>query len=255
MPWNVSGHSKWSTIKRKKGAADAKRGKLFSKLIKEITVAAREGGGGDPSANIRLKNAIDKAKQNNMPADNIDRAIKRGTGEDADAATFEEITYEGYGPGSVAFLVEALTDNKNRTAADVRHIFTKVGGKLSGSGSVAYLFERKGLIQVDRDDVTEEMIFEAAIEAGAENVEDAGETWDVYTDYTDFDVVRTGLRDAGLKIENSELIMRPTRTVKVVGKDAQNTLKLMEYLEDNDDVQNVWANFDIDESEMEAFEG
>jgi len=249
----MSGHSKWSTIKRKKGAADAKRGKLFSKLIKEITMAAREGGGGDPNSNIRLKNAIDKAKQNNMPADNIERAIKRGTGEDADAASYEEITYEGYGPGSVAMLVEALTDNKNRTAADVRHIFTKHGGKLGGSGSVAFVFERKGFIQVPKDDVSEEQIFEAAIEAGADNVEDGGEVWDIYTEYTDFDAVRTNLKDGGLEIDNSELIMQPNTTVKVTGKDAQNMLKMMEMLEDNEDVQNVWANFDIDESEMEAF--
>jgi len=250
----MSGHSKWNTIKRKKGAADARRGKLFSKLIKEISVAAKEGGG-DPASNARLKHAIDKAKQNNMPADNIDRAIRRGTGADADAAAFEQITYEGYGPASVAFLVEALTDNKNRTAADIRHLFTKSGGKLSGSGSVAFLFERKGFVQVDKDDVTEEQIFEVAIEAGAENVEDGGETWDIYSDYTDFDIVRIALRKAGLKIENSELIMQPSRSVKLAGKEAQTTLKLMEWLEDNEDVQSVWANFDIDESEMEAYEG
>jgi YebC/PmpR family DNA-binding regulatory protein len=250
----MSGHSKWSTIKRKKGAADAKRGKLFSKLNKEIQVSAREGGG-DPNMNIRLKNAIEKAKQANMPADNIERAIKRGTGEDADAAAFENILYEGYGPGSVALLVDALTDNKNRTAADIRHIFTKSGGKLGGSGSVAFQFERKGFIQIPKNDISEEQIFEAAIEAGADNVEDGGEVWDVYTDYTDFDSVRTALQDAGLKVENSELIMLPERTVKVTGKDAQSVLKMMEMLEDNDDVQNVWSNFDIDESEMEAFGG
>ncbi len=250
----MSGHSKWSTIKRKKGAADAKRGKLFSKLNKEIQVAAKEGGG-DPSTNIRLKNAIDKAKQGNMPVDNIERAIKRGIGADADAASFENITYEGYGPASVALLVETLTDNKNRTAADVRHIFTKAGGKLGGSGSVAFMFDRKGFIQVSKDDVTEEQIFEAAIEAGADNVEDGGDVWDVYTQYTDLDAVKTALESAELKIVNSELVMLPERTVKVTGKDARSVLKMMEMLEDNDDVQNVWSNFDIDESEMEAFGG
>jgi len=249
----MSGHSKWSTIKRKKGAADARRGKLFSKLIKEITVAAREGGG-DPNTNIRLKNAIEKAKQNNMPSDNIERAIRRGTGEDSDAASFEQITYEGYGPGSVAVLVEALTDNKNRTAADVRHIFTKHGGKLGGSGSVSFMFQRKGFIQVPKDDVSEDRIYEAAIEAGADNVEDGGEVWDIYTEYSDFDAVRTDLKEAGLEIDNSELIMEPASTVRISGKDAQNMMKMMEMLEDSEDVQNAWANFDIDESEMKAFE-
>jgi len=249
----MSGHSKWSTIKRKKGAADAKRGKLFSKLNKEIQVAARKGGG-DPTTNIHLKNIIDKARQNNMPVDNIERAVRRGSGADDDATNYEEITYEGYGPASVAFLVEALTDNKNRTAADIRHIFVKSGGKLSGSGSVAYLFERKGFFQIIKNDITEEQIFEAAIEAGADNVEDGGDTWDIYTGYTDFDAVRTALGNAGIEIENSELIQEASRTVKVSGKEAQSTLKMMELLEDNDDVQNVWSNFDIDATEMEAFQ-
>lgn len=249
----MSGHSKWSTIKRKKGAADAKRGKIFSKLIKEITLAAKEGGG-DSNANVRLKNAIDKARQNNMPIDNIDRAVKRGTGEDADAAAWEEISYEGYGPGGVAVLVEALTDNKNRTAADIRHIFTKTGGKLGGSGSVAFLFERKGFIQVSKEDVSEEQIFEAAIEAGAENVDDGGDLWDIYTAYTDFEPVKAALKKLGLNFVNSELIQKPSRTTSITGKDAQKMLEMMEFLEDNEDVQNVWANFDIDESEMEAFD-
>jgi YebC/PmpR family DNA-binding regulatory protein len=248
----MSGHSKWNTIKRKKGAADAKRGKIFSKLIKEIMAAVREGGT-DSNANIRLKNTIDKAKQSNMPNDNIDRAIKRASGEDADAAAFEEIVYEGYGPASVAFYVEALTDNKNRTAADVRHIFTKSGGKLGGSGSVAFLFSRKGMVQIAKDDISEEVAFEAAVDVGADNVEDGGETWDVYTGYSDFDKVRSALKKAGLPIESSELIMVPSKTIRVTGKDAQSTLRMMEELEDNDDVQAVWANFDIDEKEMEAF--
>jgi len=248
----MSGHSKWSTIKRKKGAADAKRGKIFSKLSKEIMMAAKTGGG-DPSTNLTLKNAIDKAKQNNLPNDNIDRAIKRGTGEDSDAASWEEIVYEGYGPGGVAVLVEALTDNKNRTASDVRHTFTKIGGKLGKSGTVDYLFTRKGFIQVTKDGIEEDKIFEVAIESGADEVEDGGETWDIYTEYTDFNDVKVGIESAGIEIDNSELIQQPSNTIKISGKDAQNMLKMMEMLEDNDDVQNVWANFDIDESEMEAF--
>ena len=250
----MSGHSKWSTIKRKKGAADARRGKIFSKLIKEITVAAKEGGG-DPESNARLKNVIDKAKQNNMPSDNIERAIRRGSGADSDASNFEEIIYEGYGPGSVAIYVEALTDNKNRTAADVRHIFSKNGGKLGSSGVVSYLFQRKGLIQVSKKEFNEEKIFEAALEAGADDVENGGDMWDVYTEYTQFNRVKTSMEKAGIEIRNSELIMLPSNNVHIGGKDAEAMLRMMEMLEDCDDVQNVWANFDIDVEEMEAFEG
>ena len=250
----MSGHSKWSTIKRKKGAIDAKRGKIFSKLIKEISMAAREGGG-DPETNIRLKNAIEKGRANNMPVDNIERALKRATGADADAATWEEITYEGYGPGSVALLIEALTDNKNRTAADIRHIFSRAGGRLGGLGSVSYLFTRKGLIQVSKEKYDEEKIFEAAIEAGAENVEDGGETHEVYTNYAELEKVKSALIKQGIKFESAESIMVPSTTVKVKGKEAQSMLKMVEMLEDNDDVQNVWANFDIDIEEMEAFHG
>lgn len=250
----MSGHSKWSKIKRKKGATDAKRGKLFSKLIKEITVAAREGGG-DIGANIRLKTIVDKARQNNLPIDNIERAIKRGSGAEAASENWEEIAYEGYGPGGVAILAEALTDNKNRTAADIRHIFAKAGGNLGGSGSVAYQFERKGFIQVKKDTITEEEVFEIALEAGADDIEDGGDMWDIYTEYTSFNDVKSGLEKAEIILANSELIMQPISTVRVSGKVAQNVLKMMEMLEDNDDVQDVWSNFDIDESEMEAFEG
>jgi YebC/PmpR family DNA-binding regulatory protein len=250
----MSGHSKWSTIKRKKGAIDAQRGKIFSKLIKEIGMAAREGGG-DPDANIRLKNAIDKARQNNMPVDNIERALKRATGADADAATWEELTYEGYGPASVALLVDTLTDNKNRTAADIRHIFNRSGGKLGGAGTVSYQFTRKGLILVSKEKYDEDKIFEAALEAGAENVEDGGEMHEVYTTYTDLENVKAALKKMGVEYESADLIMVPSSTVKLKGKDAQAILKMVELLEDNDDVQNVWANFDIDEEEMEAFEG
>jgi len=249
----MSGHSKWATIKRKKGAQDAKRGKLFSKLIREITVAAREGGG-DPEANLRLKNAIEKARANNMPLENIERAIRRATGEDSEAAAWEEVTYEGYGPGKVAILVEALTDNKNRTAADIRHIFTRAGGKLSGAGTVSYLFTRKGLIQISKDVANEEKVLEAAMEAGAEDVQDGGETYDIYTDRADFEKVKSILKEHGLTFENAELIMVPSSTVKLQGKDAESVLRMVAMLEDHDDVQSVWANFDIDASEMEAFQ-
>jgi YebC/PmpR family DNA-binding regulatory protein len=249
----MSGHSKWSTIKRKKGAADSRRGKLFSKFAKEIMVATKEGGA-DPDTNARLKTIIDKAKQNNMPNDNIDRAIKRATGADSDAAAFEQINYEGYGPGGVAVFVDALTDNKNRTAADVRHIFTKHEGKLGGSGTVSYLFAKRGLIQVSKDGISEDEIFEAALNAGAEDVEDGGDMWDIYTEYTAFNDVKTSLEETGLNLENSELTMVPSNTVKITGGDAQNMLKMLEMLEDNEDVQNVWSNFDIDEDEMDAYE-
>jgi YebC/PmpR family DNA-binding regulatory protein len=250
----MSGHSKWATIKRKKGALDAKRGQMFSKMIKEIAAAARDGGG-DPDSNIRLKNAVDKARASNMPADNIDRAIKRATGADADAAAWEQIMYEGYGPGSVAILVETLTDNKNRTAADIRHIFNRAGGKLSGAGSVSYLFARKGMIMIAKDEIDEEKAFEAAIEAGAENVDIAEDTYDIYTNYTEIEAVKSAIKKMGIKIENSDIVMVPSNTVKVTGKEAQSMLKMVEMLEDNDDVQNVWANFDIDMKEMEAFQG
>jgi YebC/PmpR family DNA-binding regulatory protein len=250
----MSGHSKWATIKRKKGALDAKRGQMFSKMIKEISAAARDGGG-DADSNIRLKNAVDKARAANMPADNIDRAIKRATGADADAAAWEQITYEGYGPGSVAILVEALTDNKNRTAADIRHIFSRAGGKLSGANSVSYLFARKGLIQIAKDKIDEEKAFEAAIEAGADNVETSDETYDLYTNYTQLEMVKTEIKKMGLSVESAEVVMVPSNTVKLTGKEAQSMLKMVEMLEDNDDVQNVWANFDIDLKEMEAFQG
>ena len=250
----MSGHSKWATIKRKKGALDAKRGKIFSKLIKEIMAAARDGGG-DPASNLRLNNAIVKARANNMPVDNVERALKRASGADADAAAWEQITYEGYGPGSVAVLVETLTDNKNRTAADIRHVFNRSGGKLGGAGSVSYLFVRKGMIQVPKDEVDEEKIFEAAIEAGAENVEDSGVTWDIYTTFKDFETIKGAIEQRGLHFENAELVMVPSNTIKLRGKEAQSMLKMVELLEDNDDVQNVWANFDIDIEEMEAFQG
>jgi len=250
----MSGHSKWSTIKRKKGAADAKRGQLFSKLIKEITMAAREGGG-DRIGNLRLKTAIEKAKQNNMPNDNVDRAIKRGTGDDDSGTVWEDIVYEGYGPEGVAVLVEALTDNKNRTAADIRHAFSRHGGKLSKTGTVDFIFRKVGFIQVPKDSVSEEKIFEAAIEVGADEVEDGGEMWDVYTAWKDMHSIKEGFAGMGIKADNAEVIQLPSTYIKLTGKSVTQMLKMMEMLEENEDVQNVWANFDIDEAEMEAFGG
>ena len=247
----MSGHSKWANIKHRKGAQDAKRGKIFTKLIKEITVAARIGGG-DPDSNARLRAAIDKARQNNMPRDNVDRAIKKGLG-DLDGVSYEEGTFEGYGPGGVAVIVEFMTDNRTRTVADVRHTFTKYGGNLGVSGSVAFLFERKGLLSfplaVDFD-----KLFEAALEAGAEDVKDEGDSFEVITDPATFMEVRDALVAAGLEFETAEVTMLPQTQVQLAGKQAESMLKLMDKLEDNDDVQNVYANFDIADDELEKLD-
>jgi YebC/PmpR family DNA-binding regulatory protein len=244
----MSGHNKWSTIKHKKGAADAKRGKIFTKLIKEITVAAKLGGG-DPAGNPRLRTAVDKAKAENMPKDNIDRAIKKGTGE-LEGVTYEETTYEGYGPGGVAVLVEVMTDNRNRTVSDVRSIFSKCNGNMGESGCVAWMFDQKGLI-VFSEDTDFEKLFEAALEAGADDVTDEGEQIEVMTDPAGFIEVREALEKAGFKYESAEITMIPQTMVKLEGKQAESMLKLMDRLEDNDDVQNVYANFDISQEEME----
>lgn len=246
----MSGHSKWSTIKRKKGAVDAKRGKIFTKLIKEITVAARMGGG-DAEMNPRLRQAVDKAKQNNMPADNITRGIKKGTG-DLDGMTYEESSYEGYGPGGVAVLVHVLTDNKNRTTAEVRHAFSKYGGNLGQDGCVSYLFDKKGLIVVDREGVEEDPLLEVVLEAGAEDMSTEESTFEIYTEPNDFESIRDAIKQAGYTIAQAEVSMIPQNTVALTGKKASTMLKLMETLEDNDDVQDVYANFDIPEQEMEA---
>jgi YebC/PmpR family DNA-binding regulatory protein len=245
----MSGHSKWSTIKRKKGAADAKRGALFGKLSKAITVAAREGGG-DQEMNPALALAVHKAREGNMPNDNIQRAIDKGTGAGADAETIERITYEGYAPGGVAVLVEVLTDNRNRAASDVRYIFSKNGGKLGTSGSVAYLFERKGVILVPKDGVDEDELIELALEAGAEDVEPMESDYRVVMAPEDFVAVRDSLREAGITFENAEITMQPQNSVDLDAATARQTLRLIDALEENDDVQEVHANFDISEEVM-----
>lgn len=247
----MSGHSKWSTIKRKKGAQDAKRGKVFTRLIKEITVAARMGGG-DPVGNPRLRSAIAAAKTENMPKDNIDRAIKKGTGE-LEGEVFEEITYEGYGPGGVAVLVECLTDNKNRTVADVRHYFSKSGGNLGESGCVAWMFDRKGSIVIDKNDISEDELMDFALEAGAEDVVEEENEFQVVTNPDDFETVRETLESKGLKFMEASVSMIPQNVVEITDeKTAKQVLKLLENLEEYDDVQNVYANVDIPDEIMES---
>jgi YebC/PmpR family DNA-binding regulatory protein len=248
----MAGHSKWANIKHRKGAQDAKRGKIFTKLIKEITIAARIGGG-EIETNPRLRLAIDKAKQANMPKDNIDRAIKKGTG-DLDGVTYEEGFFEGYGPGGVAVMVEFMTDNRTRTVADVRHIFSKHGGNLGVNGSVSFLFERKGLISFSTDNDFE-AIFEAALEAGAEDVKDEEDSYEVLTAPENYMEVRDVLGENGLQWENAEVTMIPQTMVQLDGKQAEQMLKLMDKLEDNDDVQNAYANFDISDEEIARIMG
>ena len=244
----MSGHNKWSTIKHKKGALDAKRGKIFSRLIKEISIAARMGGG-DAEGNPRLRTAVNAARAANMPKDNIERAIKRGTGEIA-GVSYEEVTYEGYGPGGVAVLLEALTDNKNRTVADIRHIFEKHSGNLGESGCVAWIFEKRGVIELAGDDLTEDEVMELALEAGAQDVKAEGDSFEITTDPVDFEAVRTAVETKGWKIELAEITMVPQNTVKLEGKKAEQMLKMMDALDDHDDLQRVVANFDISEDEM-----
>lgn len=250
----MSGHSKWSTIKRKKGAADAKRGALFGKLSRAITVAAREGGG-DPEMNPNLGLAIQKAKDGNMPNDNIDRAIAKGTGAGADAETFERISYEGYAPGGVAVLVEVLTDNRNRTASDVRYIFSKNGGNLGTSGSVSYLFDRKGVIMIPAANADEDELMLAALDAGAEDVVSDEDYFRVTTEASEFMSVRQGLEDAGIEYESANISMEPQNTVDLDASTAKQTLRLIDALEENDDVQEVFANFDVSEDVMAEVAG
>jgi YebC/PmpR family DNA-binding regulatory protein len=251
----VSGHSKWSTIKHKKGAADAKRGKLFSKLTRAIIVAAKEGGG-DPSANLALQNAVEKARSYSMPKDNIDRAIAKGSGADADASSFETVVYEGYGPSGVAVIVEALTDNRNRTAGEVRHVFAKNDGNLGGSGAVAWLFERRGVVIVDADDVDEDDLMLAAAEGGADDVARDGSTFQVTSAPEQLAAVREAVEGAGFTVDAAELTMVPKTTVEVADEnEAKKVLRLIDQLEDNDDVQDVYANFDIPERVLEAVAG
>lgn len=247
----MSGHSKWSTIKRKKGAIDAKRGKIFTRLIKEITVAARTGGGGDPDGNPRLRSAIATAKAENMPKENIARAIKKGTGE-IEGEIYEEILYEGYGPGGVAVLVECMTDNRNRTVADIRHFFAKSSGNLGESGCVAWMFEKKGLLQVDKEKYSEEEIMDLALEAGADDVIEEDTEFQILTEPENFSEVRDGLEEQGVEFIEAAVTMIPQNTVEITEENpARALMKLLENLEDHDDVQNIHANFDIDESLME----
>jgi YebC/PmpR family DNA-binding regulatory protein len=251
----MSGHSKWSTIKHKKGAADARRGKLFSKLARAIIVAAKEGGG-DPAANLALQNAIEKAKSYSMPKDNIERAIARGSGADADAAAFETVVYEGYGPSGVAVLVEALTDNRNRTAADVRHTFSKNDGNLGTSGAVAWLFERRGVVLVPVDGADEDELMLAAAEGGADDVSQDGSSFQITAAPESLSAVREAIEAAGFTVDSAELTMVPKTTVAVEDEAAaKKILRLMDALEENDDVQDVYSNFDIPERVLEAVAG
>ncbi|NLX18477.1 MAG: YebC/PmpR family DNA-binding transcriptional regulator [Desulfobulbus sp.] len=246
----MAGHSKWSTIKRKKGANDAKRGKIFTKLIREITIAAKMGGG-DPEGNPRLRSAITAAKGENMPKDNIDRAIKKGTG-DLGGAVYEEIMYEGYGPGGVAVLVETMTDNKNRTVADIRHFFAKSGGNLGEFGCVAWMFDRKGTLTVNKEDTSEDELMDTALEAGAEDVVEEEDSFQVITSPETFNDVVEYLEKSGVPFTGAELAMIPKNTVEVVEEQAaKSLLRLLESLEDHDDVQKVHANFDISDDLME----
>jgi len=245
----MSGHSKWSTIKRKKGKADQERGKLFTRLIKEITVAAREGGG-DPEGNPRLRTAIDNAKAGNMPTANIEKAIKRGTGE-LPGVSYEEYTYEGYGPQGVAIMIEALTDNKNRTTAEIRHIMSKHNGHLGEVGCVAWMFDQKGTIVVDKGKVDEDTLMSAALEAGAEDVRDEGEFFEVVTAPGALAKVRKSLAGKSIEFTSAELTREPQTVIKLEGKHAEQILKLMDALEDQDDAQKVYANFDVPDEVME----
>lgn len=245
----MSGHSKWSSIKHKKGAADAKRGKIFTKIIREISVAARFGGG-DPEGNPRLRTAIAAAKSVNMPKDNIERAIKKGTGE-LEGAHYEESVCEGYGPNGVAILVELMTDNKNRTMAEIRHAFTKYNGNIGTANCVAWMFAKKGLIAFEKDKVDEETLMEVALDSGAEDINDEGTTLEVVSDPKNFETVKDALDKSNLKYLFAKVAMIPQNTVKLDAKEAEQTLKLMEALEDSDDVQNVYANFDIPDEIME----
>ncbi|MEW6511598.1 MAG: YebC/PmpR family DNA-binding transcriptional regulator [Bacteroidota bacterium] len=248
----MSGHSKWATIKRKKGATDAARGRLFTRLIKEITIAARNGGG-NPDGNPRLRLAIQTAKASNMPADNIKRAIQKGTGE-LPGVAYEEVTYEGYGPGGVAILVDVVTDNNNRTVSEMRHVFSRNNGNLGTAGSVAWMFTKKGTILVPKNaqktPVTEDDLLNIILEAGAEDMQGDGEEFVITTTPHGFDPVKKALEDKGIVIESASLQMVPQNTVKVTGREAELLLKLMEALEEHDDVQNVYANFDIDDKEL-----
>ena len=246
----MSGHSKWASIKHKKGAADARRGKLFTRIIKELTVAARDGGG-DPDTNPRLRTVINDAKAANMPADNIKRAIRRGTGEEP-GVSYEEVTYEAYGPGGAALLIQCMTDNTNRAVGEIRHLLSKHNGNLGTTNSVAWMFEKRGHIVVEKASVDEETLMNTAIEAGADDFKDDGEHWEILTSPDMFNEIREAIVITGVQPVSAEIAMLPQNLVKVEGKAAQQIVKLMDVLEDQDDDQHVWSNFDIDLKEIEA---
>jgi YebC/PmpR family DNA-binding regulatory protein len=246
----MSGHSKWATIKHKKGAADAKRGKVFTRLIKELTVAARSGGG-DPDMNPRLRTVIADARAANMPADNIKRAIRRGTGEE-EGVSYDEVTYEGYGPGGVAILVETLTDNRNRTVGEMRHILTRFGGNLAEANSVGWMFEKKGLVTVEKGKVEEDALMSAVLDAGADDMKDDGSAWEIVSAAATHQTVVEAVKALGIEPSTSQIAMLPQNYIKLEGRPAQQMLKLMEALEDHDDTKNVWSNFDVEEKEIEA---
>lgn len=247
----MSGHSRWSSIKHKKGIADARRSKLWTKIIRELTVSAREGGG-NPDGNPRLRKAIEEAKNANMPSENIEKAIKRGTGQ-LEGVNYESIVYGGHGPGGVMILVDTLTDNKNRTVSELRKIFSKYNGNLGETSSVNWMFQPIGLIVCDKEKVTEDQIMEVAIESGADDIKEAGNTWEIHVKPSIFEKVKKALQDAQIPIMRSEITMIPQSTVKIEGRDAETMLKLFEALEEHDDVQHVYANFDIDDEILEKF--
>ena len=246
----MSGHSKWATIKHKKGALDAKRGKVFTRIIKELSVAARSGGG-DVDMNPRLRTIVADAKAANMPRENIERAIRRGTGEEP-GVSYEEITYEGYGPGGVALLIQTLTDNKNRTVGEIRHLLGKHAGNLAAENSVAWMFTRKGQIFVEKGKIDEEKLLSVALDAGADDMNDDESSWEIVCTPENFEKVRDAVKALGVEPASAEVAMVPQNYVKLVGKEAQQMLRLMEAIEEHDDVQHVWANFDIEEKEIEA---
>jgi YebC/PmpR family DNA-binding regulatory protein len=246
----MSGHSKWHTIKHKKGAADARRGKIFTRIIKELTVAARAGGG-DPDTNPRLRTIVAEAKSVNMPAENIKRAIQRGTGE-LPGVTYEEATYEGYGPGGAAVIIECLTDNRNRTVGELRHLLSKNNGNLAETNSVAWMFSKKGYIVVDKRAADEEKLLNAVLEAGGDDLRDDEDTWEIISEPSAFEAVRDAVKSLGVEPSSAQVAMLPQNYVKLEGKEASQMVRLMEALEEHDDVQHVWSNFDIEEKEIEA---
>ncbi|HUO59252.1 MAG TPA: YebC/PmpR family DNA-binding transcriptional regulator [Candidatus Acidoferrales bacterium] len=248
----MSGHSKWATIKHKKGALDAKRGKIFTRLIKEITMAAKAGG--DPDKNPRLRTAVAAAKAENMPGDNIKKAIQRGTGE-LPGVTYEEITFEGFGPGGAAVMVEVTTDNRNRTVSEIRHAFSKNGGNMGAAGSVAHMFSKKGDIVIPKSAAKEDDLMNIVLEAGADDLQDSGESWEIVTDPSSFEAVLEAVKAAGITPDSAAVTMLPANYVKLEGQQANTMIRLMEALEDHDDVQNVYSNFDFDQKDMEEVAG